>query len=360
MTTIKDIAKRLGVSTSTVSKGLNGGRDISDVLRQQILETAVEMGYTSKHSRKPEHRTLALFIENMEYEEADQFGYEIVLGFRQAAYKENWNVELLPITAEFQETHRYDTLMLESGYSASFALGFALDDPWMKQFETTTFNTILLDNFILGNPKVGYVGTDNDEAMELIIRHLISLGHEKIAFLDGSPHSLVSDQRMGAYLKYMKQYHLQIDPNLAVYGYFVANAAKYHVPGFLQLGATAIICGNDAIASGAIASCIAEGYSVPDDVSIVGFDDLPFAAHLTPALTTIRQNRLAVGKSAVYALHAMLNECELSRSQLRPELITRASVSGAKPRLVTNRTTDKDSVLYVNPQLYAQHAYQQF
>ena len=86
MVTIKDIANRLGISVSTVSKGLNGASDISEDLRQMVLDTAVEMGYQSKKMKKDENKKLCLFIENMEYETANQFGYEIILGFRQAAF----------------------------------------------------------------------------------------------------------------------------------------------------------------------------------------------------------------------------------------------------------------------------------
>ena len=78
MATIKDIAARLGVSISTVSKGLNGASDISEELRQTVLDTAVEMGYSTKRSRKVENRKLALFIENMNYESIDEFGYDVV------------------------------------------------------------------------------------------------------------------------------------------------------------------------------------------------------------------------------------------------------------------------------------------
>ena len=77
MATIKDIATRLGVSVSTVSKGLNGASDISEELRQMVLDTAVEMGYATKKSKKKENRKLAVFIENMEYETEDQFAGRI-------------------------------------------------------------------------------------------------------------------------------------------------------------------------------------------------------------------------------------------------------------------------------------------
>lgn len=80
MATIKDIANRLGVSVSTVSKGLNGASDISEALRQVVLDTAVEMGYSTKRSKKVENRKLAIFVENMDFETSTQFGYEACTG----------------------------------------------------------------------------------------------------------------------------------------------------------------------------------------------------------------------------------------------------------------------------------------
>ena len=98
MATIKDIATRLGVSVSTVSKGLNGASDISEELRQMVLDTAVEMRYATKKSKKKENRKLAVFIENMEYETEDQFGYDIVLGIKQNTFRHKKNITKNQIT----------------------------------------------------------------------------------------------------------------------------------------------------------------------------------------------------------------------------------------------------------------------
>lgn len=151
MATIKDIANRLGVSVSTVSKGLNGASDISDELRQMVLDTAVEMGYSTKRSKKVENRKLCIFIENMNYETIDEFGYDIVLGFKQNAFRRKWDVDILPITPAFQEEEKYDTFLLKNGYCGAFLMGLALHDSWIKQLENTTMPTVLLDNFISGN-----------------------------------------------------------------------------------------------------------------------------------------------------------------------------------------------------------------
>ncbi|MCR4586836.1 MAG: LacI family transcriptional regulator [Lachnospiraceae bacterium] len=359
MATMKDIATRLGVSLSTVSKGLNGGQDISDSLRQTILDTAVEVGYINRKAKKQDTRSVAVFIENMEYEKADQFGYDIVLGFQQAAYREKWGVTIIPADHTLQKKHKYDAYMLQGKYSAAFFMGFSLDDPWMNQLADTSIPTVLLDNFIPINPKVSSIGTDSEEGIDMAIDHLARLGHEKIAFLNGSAGSTISNQRMLAYLNSMARHHLPIDTSMAVYGYFVAEAAKYHVPGFLDQGATAILCGNDLIASGVIQCCNDLGYSVPGDISVIGFDDIPLAANLRPALTTIAQNRNELGQCAYYTLHAMIHNVSLSKNLLRPNLILRDSTAIAKPRLVVRRSNDKDTVDNVNPELYSQFAKQQ-
>ena len=199
MATIKDIADRLGISVSTVSKGLNGASDISESLRQTVLDTAIEMGYTTKQMRIRHNKKLCIFIENMDYETPDQFGYDIILGFRQIAYREQYDVSVIPVSPEFQEKERYDTYMLKNAYVGGFMVGFALQDPWMEQLQDTGIATALFDNFVWKNPNVAYIGTDSFEGIDTAILHLQELGHKKIAFLNGSLHSMITECRQEAF-----------------------------------------------------------------------------------------------------------------------------------------------------------------
>ena len=325
MATIKDIASKLGISVSTVSKGLNGASDISEELRQLVLDTAVEMGYSTKRSRKVENRKLCLFVENMAYKDPEDFGYDIVLGFKQNAFRHKWDVTVVPVDQKFQAREKYDTYLLKHGFCGAFLMGFALHDEWMKQLKTTTMPTVLLDNFISNNPNVCYLGTDSYEGIAIAVEHLYSLGHKNIAFLNGSLYSMVSDQRQEAYESALRSCGLPVQENLMAHGYYVSDSAQYHVPGFLAAGATAIICGNDLIAKGVIAECRARGYQVPQDVSVVGFDDIPIAATLNPPLTTIRQDRNELGKRGYVILNSLIHHISISRTLLRPQLIERES-----------------------------------
>ena len=327
MATMRDIAEKLGVSVGTVSKGLNGGTDISEELRRSILDTAVELGYTSRRSLKVEHRKLAVFIENMDYLDQDDFGYDIVLGFRTAANRDRWAVDVIPADKAFQTREKYDSWMLQTGYSAGFVLGFSLEDPWMEQFKDTAVPTALLDNYIVLNPHVALIGTDNEEAIDLAIEHLHRLGHEKIAFLNGSAGSYVSDQRMSAYLESMARHHLHINPSLAVYGYFVADAAQYHVPSFLENGVTAILCGNDQIAEGVIRCCRESGFRVPEDISVIGFDDIQVSSLPKINLTTITPSNEELGRLAIETvIHASESQEKYCRNiLLEPHIIYRST-----------------------------------
>ena len=327
MATIKDIAYRLGGYVTTVSKGLNGASDISDELRQMVLDTAVEMGYSTKRSKKVENRKLCIFIENMNYETIDEFGYDIVLGFKQNAFRRKWDVDILPITPAFQEEEKYDTFLLKNGYCGAFLMGLALHDSWIKQLENTTMPTVLLDNFISGNPNVCYLGTDSYEGIAMAVNHLVNLGHKNIAFLNGSLYSLVSDQRQEAFENAMAAASLPVQKDLTAYGYYVSDSAKYHVPGFLAAGATAVVCGNDLIAKGVIDECTKRGFRVPEDVSVVGFDDISIAATFDPPLSTIRQERNELGRCAYDILNSLIHHIPISKTLLRPKLIERESTA---------------------------------
>lgn len=330
MVTIKDIANRLGISISTVSKGLNNANDISYETRQNVLDTAVEMGYTPKKSKTIQNRKVCIFIENMDYESIDQFGYEVVVGFKLAAARRQWQIDVVKTNLNMQAVEKYDSYMLKNGYSGAYLLGFELHDDWIKQLNKTTVPTVLLDNYIEKNHHVGYVGTDNFEGIGLAIEHLAKLGHKKIGFLNGAKNSMVSQQRNDAFIASINKQGLEFDQSLIRFGYYVPDCAKDHVPVFLKNNASAIICASDIMANGVIQTLRKEKLSVPKDISVIGFDDLPIAAKTTPALTTIRQDRIELGKSAFLLLDGLIHGISTSKLLLRAKFIERESTGPCK------------------------------
>ena len=145
MATINDIAAKLGVSKSTVSKGLNNATDISEEMRKKILETAVELGYSNKRLNNREKK-LCIIIENMYYNTPNQFGHDIIQGFKQMAEPDGWTVDIIPIDKDFQRNIPYGVFMIQNGYLGAFVLGFSLIDPWMPEFKSSKIPAVLYDN----------------------------------------------------------------------------------------------------------------------------------------------------------------------------------------------------------------------
>lgn len=134
-------------------------------------------------------------------------------------------------------------------------------------------------------------------------------------------------QQWEAFENSMRDAGLEIYPELMGHGYYIPETAQYYVSNFIAAGATAILCGSDAIAKGVISECQLHGFNVPNDISVVGFDDVKFAAALTPPLTTIRQECNDLGRCAYIILNSLIHHIPISRTQLRPRLIERESTA---------------------------------
>lgn len=325
MATIKDIATHLNISTSTVSKGLNNAKDISEDLRLKILDTAISLNYKPKRMKSKETQLLCIFVRNMNYLEENQFGYELIRGFKESALYNNFEVQILDVTTELQSYENYDRYMFKHGYKGGFFIGFTFDDPWIKALNKTITPTVVLDNPESQATYVAYVGTDNMQAINLAIKHLKTLGHHHIGFLNGHSTSKLSLLRTNAFTYACKKYNMDSNLSLIKYGDYSKECAKKYVNFFLNHHVTAIMCGSDTMAIGMIEACNDLGYKVPEDVSIVGFDDLPLSAFVNPPLTTIHQNRRDLGKLSFSTLNNLINGVYISQTLLRPRLIVRQS-----------------------------------
>jgi len=324
MATLDDIARELGISKSTVSKAINGAKDVSKAMRESVLEKAVELGY-SRTSRNTSPLRVAIFITNMEYERPDDFGYEIIAGFRKVAEPSGFDVEIVPLTIKKQTKIHYDEYMILHNFCGGLFLGLSLDDPWMKDFHTCRTPAVLYDNHISGNPNVTHIGVDNRDCMARAVSYLKSLGHEKIGYLSSELKAYIYKERYASYLQGMLVNGLPADENLTGSSYHISDCLSQHLPRLLSQGCTAIICSHDVLAHSVMVHCSELGLRIPKDVSILGFDDIPLCRYTIPPLTTIRQNRAELGKSAFFAMTSQLNHVPISTLLLHAELVLRSS-----------------------------------
>lgn len=325
--TMDDIAKRLGVSKGTVSKAFSGAEDVSESMRRAVLETAVELGYT-RQQRSWQAPRVCVFIENMAYEHPDDFGWGLVTGFRKLAEPEGCVVDIRPLDTGLQRQHRYDEFMLRYSYQGGFFLGTTLSDPWTAEFKTCRTPTVLLDNDTQHNPRVSQVGIDNDEALEDAIRRLVQLGHRKFGYLSASLGSYIYQQRYAAFFRALDVHGLAVERSCAACSETAeSNTAciRTHLPRLLEAGCTALLCSHDLLALEVLEHCRRLNVRVPEDVSILGIDDLPACRSAIPPLSSIRQDRTELGKSAYYALRSQIHGIHISCLKLHPEIILRQS-----------------------------------
>lgn len=343
MTRMQDIADKLGISKSTVSKALNGTANISKELQKSIIETAVEMGYTKKLRRqKDEEQKLCILIDNIDYQEPHQIAHDIILGFRQMAEPAGFTVDIVQVNDKLQRTTPYDEFILQNNYKGAFVMGFALSAAWMKDFRTSHTPTVLYDNYIIANSSMACVSIDNNEGMELAVSYLKQLGHKKIGYLSTALGSHVMQVRHKAFFHSLRQAGLPFDPTLARSSLYINECMRKHLPKLLDMGVSAIICCHDQMANAAIVHCQQLGYHIPKDISIIGFDDLPFCAYTSPPLTTVRQDRIQLGKSAYYALDSLMNQIPIGTVLLHAQLVIRGSTGEANLKNSNSKPTQKE------------------
>lgn len=331
MATMDDIAKKLGTTKGTVSKALSGAEDISETMRKAVLEAAVELGYNrvNRASHKPK---ICVFIENISYANPDDFGWGLITGFRKMAEPAGYAVDIVDLTNTLQKSIHYDTYMLQHNYKGGFFLGTTLSDPWLTDFATCRTPTVLYDNHPQYNPNVSAVSIDNDEGMEIAISTLQKQGHKTIGYLSGALGAYVFQQRYMAFFHALRKHGMNDDRKLAGHPYHTAECLESDLPRLLELGCTAIICSHDLLAHAVLIHCKEIGVRIPEDLSIIGIDDLPICRYTDPPLSSIRQDRNELGKSAFHALSSQIEQVHLNTLKLHPELVLRGSV-GSAPKL---------------------------
>lgn len=337
--TIKDVAKKAGVSVSTVSRALNNYSDISESTRETILRVAEDLGYKpnviARSLSSNRHFRLGMLVED--YESAgllNPLTFEIIMGFKNAAARQDYEVILLSTTSDMQKSQDLSRLYADKQIDGAFIMGLKMTDEYYKQLSSIKFPCVLQD-INIQNPMACCVGVDNVKGAFLAVDHLIKYGHRKIGFINGHKDAFVSYERLDGYYLALSRNGIQIDRNLIINGDFSDKIAEASVGELIEKNEdmTAVFCSSDLMAMGAINGLNNLGFSVPDDISVVGFDDVYMAEYMTPKLTTIHQNRGKIGETAANILINMVAGQAMGRVLIEPELVIRESTKNILPQI---------------------------
>jgi LacI family transcriptional regulator len=344
--TMKDVAKEAQVSIGTVSRVFNNYANVTDEVRQRVLRAATELGYLLSGGQEPRTDTNRmvkeigfLFCTFISYEvpaNTNYFWSHILHGVEREASKNNIKVTYRSISALQNNPDVLITTIYEMKLGGILLAGPA-EVETVRLLQSTGIPVVLVDHYV---PQANVVLGSNFEGARSAVEYLISMGHRKIAFIGGPliegtrpvPINRVYtiERRAEGYRMALANaglavpYELYESANLSADGGYEACKRMFAK----NLPFSAIFCANDEMAVGAMRALREAGLRVPEDVSLVGFDDIDLVEHLAPALTTIRVEKEVLGSIALKRLLSLMSDPDPVNisSIMDVELVIRDSV----------------------------------
>jgi DNA-binding LacI/PurR family transcriptional regulator len=329
---IKDIALLAGVSHSTVSRALRNSPLIPEGTAKRIQQIANEQGYSASAvarslvTRKTE--TIGVVVTSI----ADPFNGEVVEGLEEAANQSGYSVILATSQAEPEREMAVVRSFRERRVDGIVVASSRVGSLYASALGEMAIPIVLLNNQSSGT-FAHAVTIDNIDGGLQATKHLIRLGHVRIAYLGDRLGFQSDSERFAGYRKALKQARIRFEANLLERGDGKIPGARDAARKLLALGPevrpTAVFCYNDMSALGLMQAADTAGLRIPQDLSVVGFDDLFFAGQLRPPLTTYRQPKRAIGRKAMEQLLALLRGQPTSSATtlIKGELVVRESTA---------------------------------
>jgi DNA-binding LacI/PurR family transcriptional regulator len=306
MATMKDVARRAGVSIATVSHVLNQTRTLRPQTQERVHRAARDLGYVSNAAARNlaigHSSILGLVISDIR----NPFFPEITTAFQDLSLSQEIDTIVMNTNYDSHRTRACVNRLLALQVTGAAILTSQIDSSIIELLSERKVCAVYLD---LGRVDrwISNIVVDYAQGIVEALEHLRGLGHEQIGFIGGPPHLWSARRRKKAFLDCAaKGGHAlgkAIDSDFTVQGGYFACAKLLS-----SFAPTAIVAANDLMAIGALHCAYDRGLKVPSDISIIGFDDILFAQHTQPALTTVAVPRAEIGRLAFHALWEMISE----------------------------------------------------
>ena len=344
MATIKDVALHAQVSVTTVSHVINDTRFVSEDARRRVLSAIDALRYVpsavARSLKNNRTHTVGMMIPNS----SNPYFAEIIRGIEDTCFDAGFNVILCNSDDDPLKQGRYIRVLMEKQVDGLIVLSSGGDDELGSHLrEAADMPQVLVDREV-EHLDADLVEVNHEAGGWLATRHLLELGHRRIACITGPLVLSSARQRLDGYRRALRESGLAPDPALEVAGDFTSERGHATMQRLLQAPhrPSAVFASNDLMAIGALCAVASTGQRVPDDLSIVGFDDIALAAFTSPPLTTVAQPKHRLGALAAGMLLDRIANPERGhrREILQPQLEVRAST--APPR--------SDATVGVDPQ----------
>lgn len=328
MATLKDVAKLAGVSIGTASSALNRLSGVKESTRKKVFEAASLLNYrpngVARDLKTQKTDTIGVFLHDL----AGPFYSELIRGIQDVA--DEYEYATIATRGGRGTNTSWTRLFIEGRVDGAIVLDPSVPDEVIRSTVGPTLPIVLLDR-ILDVPYCLYVAADHEGGAYEVTKHLLEIGIRRVAFISGPSNSHDSSLRFRGYQRALEEYGIGLDHSLIYRGDFtegsgalVARAmlSRDHLP-------EGVFAANDEMALGFMRGCDASNIVVPDQIAVVGFDDITVASYLHPSLTTVRQPMYELGVVAARNLFRTIKgEKDISPVILPTQLITRDSSKG--------------------------------
>jgi LacI family repressor for deo operon, udp, cdd, tsx, nupC, and nupG len=329
---MEDIAALAGVSAATVSRALSGSAAVTDQTRRRVEDAAASAGYVvnrvARGLRTQRSHQLLVILPTI----ANSFFADVVLGMEDAAQEAGYSLLVGSTEGSSAREEALARQLLTGTVDGLLVLTGRRAEAWSSLPEASQRVVAISE----GIPRAGIplVTVNNRAAAQDAVQLLLSQGHKRIGFISGPADNILTAQRRRGYLAALAGARIPACPELMVAGpySFAAGALGFQTLRALRLPPTAIFCCNDDLAIGVMRAARLDGLRVPEDISVIGFDDIAVAEVVDPPLTTIRQPRRDMGRHAVRVLLQALDGSAPARRHVLPyRLIMRNSTAAVGP-----------------------------
>jgi DNA-binding LacI/PurR family transcriptional regulator len=311
MASMSDVAKKAGVSVATVSRVLNNSSSVNDATRSKILKAIKELNYQPNRvakrlrSKSVSSNLIGVLIPDIQ----NPFYVDVLRGIEDVASSNNYAIIMCNFGQDQEKERMYLEILQSESIDGLIAAPASENDPQLKKMLSNGLPIVCVDRG-LKDANVDVVLVNNFDGAYKAVDYLIKLGYKRIAYISGLPSIPSSRLRERGYKEALEDNKIAIDPQLIKYGDSKHESGVILCEELLNQAVKpdAIFTGNNLITLGALETIHRHGLKIPDEVAIVGFDDMYWSNSLNPPLTAVRQPAYEIGKRAGELLIQRINE----------------------------------------------------
>ncbi|MGV8927391.1 MAG: DNA-binding transcriptional regulator CytR [Ewingella sp.] len=331
--TMKDVAEMAGVSTATVSRALMNPEKVSATTRQKVELAVVEVGYSphalSRNLKRNESRTILVIVPDI----CDPYFADVIQGIERTAAENGYLVLIGDCAQQNQQEKTFINLIITKQIDGMLLLGSDLPFDASKE-EQRNLPPMVMANEFAPELELPTVHIDNLTAAYEAVHYLIGLGHQRIGCIAGPDNMPLCQYRSQGYIQALRRNGLMVESSYTAKGDFSYESGALALAELMSqpVPPTALFCHNDVMAIGAMYQAKKMGLHIPQDLSVVGFDDIKLSQYFDPPLTTVAQPRFQLGRQAMLLLLEQLygNTVHSGSRLLESELIVRGSTAAPK------------------------------